>query len=174
MTVNKWIEETISGTKNAEDRKLGELLECLQKDDIMICSEISRLGRNILMIMSILNACTEKEAQVWTIKDSYRLSKDLSSKILAFAFGLTAEMERILISERTKEALARMKAEGTHIGRPCGAKSKEIKLTGKETLISELLEQKMPKSKIAEELGVHRTTLTRYLRNYYITLPNVY
>jgi len=164
IAVNKWIEETISGTKSINDRKLGELLANMQKDDIMICSELSRLGRNMLMIMSALNACMEKEVQVWTIKDNYRLGKDINSKVLAFAFGLTAEMERILISQRTKEALARIKAEGGRLGRPCGAKSKESKLTGKEKYIKKLLGQKTPKNKIAEEMGVHRTTLNRYFQ----------
>jgi len=163
IVVNKWIEETISGTKGVDKRKLGELLETLQKDDILICSELSRLGRNLLMIMSILNFCMEKDVQVWTIKDNYRLGKDISSKVLAFAFGLTAEIERTLISQRTKEALARMKSEGIHVGRPRGAKSKKVKLTGKGAQIKKLLMQKVPKIKIAEKLGVHRSTLRLFL-----------
>ncbi|MDR1830049.1 MAG: master DNA invertase Mpi family serine-type recombinase [Candidatus Fibromonas sp.] len=164
MTVNKWIEETISGTKAAEKRKLGEVLGILQKDDILICSELSRLGRNLLMIMSILNACMEKEVQVWTVKDNYRLGKDINSKVLAFAFGLSAEIERTLISQRTKEALARVKSEGTHVGRPCGAKSKEGKLTRKTMQIKKLLERNISKTQIAKKFGVHRITLMRLLR----------
>jgi DNA invertase Pin-like site-specific DNA recombinase len=163
MEVNEWIEETISGTSTVGTRKLGELLGVLQKDDILVCSELSRLGRNMLMIMSILNACMEKEAQVWTIKDNYRLGQDINSKVLAFAFGLSAEIERSLISQRTKEALARMKSEGASIGRPFGAKSKKSKLAKKEVLIQKLLEEKNSKIKIAEKLGVHRTTLTRFV-----------
>ena len=163
IAVNKWIEETISGTTGADKRKLGELLGILQKDDILVCSELSRLGRNLLMIMSILNACMEKEVQVWTVKDNYRLGKDINSKVLAFAFGLSAEIERTLISQRTKEALARIKSEGIRLGRPCGSKSKELKLTGKNIRIKKLLEQKIPKNKIAEKLGVHRSTLRRYI-----------
>jgi DNA invertase Pin-like site-specific DNA recombinase len=161
--VEKWIEETISGTKEVEKRKLGSLLDSLQKDDILICAELSRLGRNLLMIMSILNVCMEKEVQVWTIKDNYRLGSDISSKVLAFAFGLSAEIERNLISQRTKEALARMKSEGIHVGRPAGAKSKIVKLTGKEEDIKKLLEQKMPKVEIAKRMGVHRSTLRLFL-----------
>jgi len=163
VEVEKWIDETISGTKEVDKRKLGGLLGNLQKGDILICSELSRLGRNLLMIMSILNVCMEKEVQVWTIKDNYRLGSDISSKVLAFAFGLSAEIERNLISQRTKEALARMKSEGIHVGRPQGANSKEIKLTGKESEIRKLLEQKVPKVKIAKKLGVHRSTLRRFL-----------
>jgi DNA invertase Pin-like site-specific DNA recombinase len=164
IAVEKWIEETISGTKEVEKRKLGDLLETLKKDDVLICAELSRLGRNLLMIMSILNTCMEKEVQVWTIKDNYRLGSDISSKVLAFAFGLSAEIERNLISQRTKEALARMKSEGIHIGRPRGAKSKEIKLTGKEEEIQKLISQKVPKIKIAKLLNVHRSTLRRFLQ----------
>ena len=164
VKVDKWIDETISGTKEVDKRKLGELLDNLQKGDILICSELSRLGRNLLMIMSILNICMGKEVQVWTIKDNYRLGSDISSKVLAFAFGLSAEIERNLISQRTKEALARMKSEGIHVGRPSGAKSKEIKLTGKEEQIKKMLKQKIPKIKIAKKLNVHRSTLRRFLQ----------
>ena len=164
VEVEKWIDETISGTKEVDKRKLGELLDNLQKGDILICSELSRLGRNLLMIMSILNICMGKEVQVWTIKDNYRLGSDISSKVLAFAFGLSAEIERNLISQRTKEALARMKSEGIHVGRPSGAKSKEIKLTGKEEQIKKMLKQKIPKIKIAKKLNVHRSTLRRFLQ----------
>ena len=100
----------------------------MQKNDIIICSELSRLGRNLLMIMSILNYCMEKEIKIWTIKDNYRLGDDITSKVLAFAFGLSAEIERNLISQRTKEALARKKSEGVVLGRPKGSKLKKIQV----------------------------------------------
>jgi len=164
IRVGKWIDETISGIKKVDKRRLGELLGRLREGDILICSELSRLGRNLLMIMSVLNVCMEKGVQVWTIRDNYRLGSDISSKVLAFAFGLSAEIERNLISQRTREALARLKAEGARIGRPRGAESKGVKLTGKEEQIRELLEQKIPKVKIAKALGVHRSTLGRFLR----------
>jgi DNA invertase Pin-like site-specific DNA recombinase len=164
MVVDKWIEETISGTKTIQERKLGKLLKKMKKEDILICSELSRLGRNLLMIMGILNECMNRDIQVWTIKDNYRLGSDISSKVLAFAFGLSAEIERNLVSQRTKEALARMKSEGIHVGRPYGAKSKEIKLTGKEGQIKKMLKKKMSKVKIAKKLGEHRSTLRRFLQ----------
>ena len=116
IMINDWIEETISGTKNYNKRQLGNLLKKVHKDDIIICSELSRLGRNLFMIMEILNICMTKECRVWTIKDNYRLGDDIQSKVLAFAFGLSAEIERNLISQRTKEALARKKAEGVVLG----------------------------------------------------------
>ena len=164
ISVDKWIEETISGTQETSKRKLGLLLEIMQRGDIIICSELSRLGRNLLMIMAILNACMEKDVQVWTIKDNYKLGRDINSKVLAFAFGLSAEIERTLISQRTKEALARKRAEGIHIGRPLGAKSKNSKFTGKNVLIKKMLGQKISKARIAKKLGVHSSTLIRFLR----------
>ena len=112
LKIDGWIEETISGTKNYNKRALGKLLRRIRKDDLIICAELSRLGRNLFMIMEILNICMTKECRVWTIKDNYRLGDDIQSKVLAFAFGLSAEIERSLISQRTKEALARKKAEG--------------------------------------------------------------
>ncbi len=99
--MDKSIKETIFGIKNVEDRKLGRLLKTMKKDDILICTELSRLGRNLMMIMGVLNQCMKSELAVWTIKDNYRLGNDISSKVLAFAFGLSAEIERNLISQRT-------------------------------------------------------------------------
>ena len=104
ITIDKWIEETISGTQSLKKRELGYLLKHLKANDILIASELSRLGRNLLQIMSILHYCMEIEAKIWTIKDNYRLGDDIQSKVLAFAFGLSAEIERKLISQRTKEA----------------------------------------------------------------------
>lgn len=164
VNIDCWIEETISGTKDIDKRKLGELLCKLQKGDVLICSELSRLGRNLLMIMGILNECMNRDIQVWTIKDNYRLGSDISSKVLAFAFSLSAEIERNLISQRTKEALARKKAEGIHIGRPKGVLSKKVKLTGKEKQITKLLEQGKSQVKISKELNVARGTLIRFLK----------
>src|SRR5574344_1907416 len=126
LQVDGWIEETISGTKNYDKRKLGALLNQVKKNDLIICAELSRLGRNLFMIMEILNICMNKECKVWTIKDNYRLGDDIQSKVLAFAFGLSAEIERNLISQRTKEALARLKAEGKPIGRNMGVQNTNL------------------------------------------------
>lgn len=164
LVVDKWIEETISGAKNLQDRKLGKLLKKVRKGDILICSELSRLGRNLLMIMGILNECMNRDIQVWTIKDNYRLGNDINSKVLAFAFGLSAEIERNLISQRTKEALARKKAEGVILGRPKGRKSSKTKLTGQEKKIQELLDKKVSYSAIGRILGVHRLTVSSFVK----------
>jgi len=165
IKVDKWIEETISGTQKLERRKLGKLLHKMKKDDVLICSELSRLGRNLLMIMGLLNECMNRNIKVWTIKDNYRLGSDINSKVLAFAFGLSAEIERNLISQRTKEALARKRVEGVVLGRPVGSKSSKTKLTGQEKKIQELLEKKVSYSAIGRILGVHRLTVSTFVKN---------
>lgn len=165
LSIDGWIEETISGTTQYDKRELGKLLEKIEKDDMIICSELSRLGRSLFMIMEILNQCMNKECRVWTIKDGYRLGDDIQSKVLAFAFGLSAEIERNLISQRTKEALARKKAEGVILGRPKGRKSSHVKLSGKETVISELLLQGVPKVQIAKIFKVNRNTVNKFIKD---------
>ena len=165
LKIDRWIEETISGSKTYDKRELGKLLTHVQKGDILICAELSHLGRNLFMIMEILNICMRKECKVWTIKDNYRLGDDIQSKVLAFAFGLSAEIERNLISQRTKEALARKKAEGVVLGRPVGSKSRRVKLTGKEEVIRELLNQNVPKTQIARIFKVDRMTVDSFIKN---------
>lgn len=117
MKVDEWVEETISGTKDYSTRKLGELLARVDKNCRILCSEISRIGRNMYGVMDFLNHCMQKGCELWTIKDNFRLGDDLSSKVIAFAFALSAEIERSLLSQRTKQSLARLKAEGKQIGR---------------------------------------------------------
>jgi DNA invertase Pin-like site-specific DNA recombinase len=164
LPVDEWIEETISATKRLSDRKFGTLLEKMQKGDVLIVTELSRLGRNLMQIMSILHTCMEKDIMVFTIKEHYELGNNINSKVLAFAFGLSAEIERNLISQRTKEALARKRAEGIVLGRPKGSKSKVKKLTGKEAEIKTLLDKKVSKSAIARILGVHRLTVAQFVK----------
>ncbi|GHU08121.1 invertase [Spirochaetia bacterium] len=164
LAIGQWIEETISGTKLPEKRLLGSLLAEVKKDDLIICSELSRLGRSLFMIMSILNHLMTVGVRVWTIKDNYRLGDNIQSKVLAFAFALSAEIERDLISQRTKEALARRKAEGVILGRPIGSKSRMVKLTGHEKEINDLLSKHISKSAIGRILGVHRMTVDLFLK----------
>ena len=163
MRVDRWIEEVISGAKDVENRKLGALLRKMGKGDILICAELSRLGRNLLMIMGILNECMKSEVQVWTIKDNYRLGADINSKVLAFAFGLSAEIERNLISQRTKEALARKRLEGIVLGRPKGSLTRK-KLEGREQEILDLVGQNISVAAISRIMGVHRLTIAAFIK----------
>ena len=165
IKIDRWIEETVSGTVAIEKRKLGGLLKRLKTGDILIAAEISRLGRNLLQIMSILHHCMNIGCQVWTIKDNYRLGTDIQSKVLAFAFGLSAEIERNLISQRTKEALLRLKKEGKHLGRPFGQKCAFAKLRKNKDKILKLYQQNVPKTHIARLFKVNRNTIRRLINS---------
>lgn len=164
ISIDGWIEETISGTRSYSKRRLGKLLKTMRKNDTIICSELSRLGRSLFMIMEILSICMKKECRVWTIKDNYRLGDDIQSKVLAFAFGLSAEIERNLISQRTKEALARLRAEGKTLGRPKGMKirKEKYKLHKKEKIIRNLRARGYSFKDIGDELHVSRNTVAKY------------
>jgi DNA invertase Pin-like site-specific DNA recombinase len=169
LIIDQWFEETISGTVEVKDRQLGKLIRKMKKEDILICSELSRLGRSLFMIMGVLNECMKKEIQVWTIKDNYRLGADIQSKVLAFAFGLSAEIERNLISQRTKEALARKKADGVILGRPLGRKSSITKLTGKEEKIKAMRLKGWSYSAIGRKFKVNRATVTKFVKDNLLT-----
>ena len=163
LEIDQWIEETISGSQQPEKRLLGSLVDGAKTGDLIICSELSRLGRSLFMIMSILNDLLENGVKIWTIKDNYRLEDDINAKVLAFAFGMSAEIERSLISQRTKEALARKRSEGVTLGRPLGSKSVRLKLSDFESEIQSLLDAKISKSAIARRFGVCRKTVAAFV-----------
>lgn len=164
LRVDHWVEETISGTKDVSERQLGKLFKQIRKGDTLITTELSRLGRNLMQVMSFLHQCMEKDIIVLTVKERYELGNNINSKILAFAFSLSAEIERNLISQRTKEALARKKYEGTILGRPKGGKSIQYKLSGKEDQIRRLLKENRSKIYISKKLGVNRQTLRDFIK----------
>ena len=188
LNIDDWVEEKISSRKALKNRKLGTLLENLGENDILITCEISRLGRSLLEVMRILETCLNKNCQVWTLKENYRLGvmriletclnkncqvwtlkenyrlgNDIQSKVLAFAFSLAAEIERNLISQRTKSSLANLKASGKKLGRPFSAESKKLKLSKNARKVRNLLAKGISKSQIAKILGVQRSTLRRFI-----------
>ena len=164
LKIDSWIEEKISGTKRPENRKLGKILmNSAHSGDLIICTEISRFGRSLIMIMNVLQHFLENGVKVWTIKDGYRLGNDIQSKVLAFAFGLSAEIERQLISERTKVGLNRVRREGKHIGRKKGQKSTIYKLSQNSDYIKKEILQGRTQTSLARELGVSWKMLDRHL-----------
>ena len=164
IQIDRWVEETISSRKPLNKRKLGSLLEELKDGDILISTEISRLGRSLLEVMGILQHCLTQNCQIWTLKENYKLGSDIASKVLAFAFGLSAEIERQLISDRTKMSLDKLKSQGKHLGRPFGAKSKSLKLSKNTKKVKDLMAKGLPKAQIAKLLGVDKLTLYRFLK----------
>lgn len=168
ITKVQWVAETISGTKKPEKRKLGNLINQVQEGDVIILTELSRLGRSLLMIFNLLQILLEKKVKVIAIKEHYELGDDIQSKVLAFAFGLSAEIERQLISDRTKAGLERARNEGKQIGRRKNQKPKKYKLSGKGAYIKRSLIAGRSKRSLAIELGVSWRTL-----NYFITIKKL-
>ncbi len=164
IKIDSWVQETISSRKPLNKRQLGNLLDELYPGDILIACEISRLGRSLLEVMKILEQCLNKNCQVWTIKENYRLGNDIQSKVMAFAFGLSAEIERNLISQRTKASLDSIKASGKKLGRPFAAQSKKLKLSKNTKKIKLLLNNGVSKNQIAKLMGVQNITLRRFLQ----------
>ncbi len=162
LSIDKWVEEIISSRKPLPERRLGKLLKKLKKGDVLIATELSRLGRNLLEVMGILQNCLERDCQIWTLKENYRLGADIQSKVLAFAFSLASEIERQLISERTKVSLQRLKDEGRHLGRPYG--SSYQKLEKQHELLKNMWEKGASKAEIARRLDCSWLTVHRYIQ----------
>ena len=153
----EFIEEAVSGRISWKNRKLKDLIDNLQSGDNLIVAELSRLGRSMLEIMELLSILLRKGVNVYVVKGNYELKDDIQSKVLTFAFSLASEIERELISQRTKEALAKRKAEGKKLGRPKGSYSS--KLDNKKEYIKELLDKGVSIASIAKILGVHYHTV---------------
>jgi putative DNA-invertase from lambdoid prophage Rac len=156
------VAETVSGRVPWEKRQLATLINRLEKGDVLITAELSRLGRSMLEVMELLSILTKREVKVYAIKGEWEIGNGIQSKVLAFAFSLASEIERELISARTKEALARKRSEGMILGRPKGSTGKS-KLDGQEEEIKRLVAHKVPKSAIARLMKVSRPALLSFI-----------
>ena len=172
ITIDEFIDETKSGALSPEERKLGGLLDRLQEGDTLIVTEISRLGRSILMILNILQKLLDKKIVTYAIKENFKLQDDLNTKVLAFAFGLSAEVERQLIIERTNAGLARAKLAGVHCGRAKGRKSDHVKLDKYKKKITDLYEAGVSINSLAHLFRVRWVTIQSYLKRQKIYKPN--
>ena len=172
IVIDKWVAEVVSGTITAKHRKLGSLLKKMKKGDTLILTEVSRLGRSLLEILTIINQLIQKKQNLYTLKERYELNDSIQSQILAFAFGMMAQIERNLISMRTKEALARKKAAGQQLGRHKGGHNSKYRLSGKESLIKTMLEYGYSKAAICKKLKCNPKTLDDHLKRMSYTKEN--
>lgn len=161
--IDQWVTETASGKLPYRKRKLGKILRGMKKGDTLIVTEISRLSRSLTEIMSIMGGCIEREICLYTTKERYTFDNSINSKVLCFAFGLVAEIERNLISMRTKEALALKKAEGVRLGRRPGSNVKMQRIRESEDRITAMLDGGMPVTKMCRKIGISRSTWYKYL-----------
>jgi putative DNA-invertase from lambdoid prophage Rac len=159
----EFIEETTSGKTPIKDRKLQQVIDSMVQGDTLIVSELSRLGRNMFEVMSVLDILIKKGCKVHAVKGGYKLDQSLSSKILSMVLVMAAEIERELISQRTKEALARRKAEGKQLGRPKGSYGVS-KLDQHEDDIQKLLSHGVAKAAIARMYGSSWQTVHTWVR----------
>lgn len=165
ITIDVWVKESISGVFEKEIRSLGNIIDILKTGDTLIVSEVSRLSRKMMEIMEIMNICLKRDVNVYCIKENFVLKNDINSKILLFAFGLSAEVEKNFISQRTKEALAMRKAKGVVLGRPKGSSAEYKRFLKHKEEIIVMLERNVSKKEIAARLKVSRPTLYKFIRS---------
>jgi DNA invertase Pin-like site-specific DNA recombinase len=165
LRIEKWIEDQgVSGMKDPKKRNLGKLMKILKPNDHILISEISRLSRELFTIFELLKFFTEKSIKLNTVKDNYVLDGSITSKVLAFAFGMAANIERDMISKRTIEGLEARRRAGVIIGRPIGAASSRKKLDDKEYQIKKYIKLGLSYSAIAKLTHTHRLTVSRICR----------
>ena len=158
--IDQWVTEVASGNRKGSDRKLGILLKQMKRGDTLIVTEVSRLSRTLTDIMGL---CLEKGINLYTTKEGYSFDNSINSKVLCFAFGLVAEIERNLISLRTREALALRKAEGITLGRKKGSYTKRNILSDNVSNIIKMLKQDKSVADICRHFRVSRDTFTKFM-----------
>lgn len=158
----EFVEEKISGKVNWKKRKIFEVIQMMSDGDNLIVSELSRLGRSMLECMEILSVCTEKRINIFSVKGNWTLDNTIQSKIIAMAFSMAAEIERELMSSRTKEALQSRKLSGMKLGRPIG--SGKSKLDQYSFEIESLLKNGATKRFIAKRYGISEEGLWKWMK----------
>lgn len=166
----EFVEEKVSGKVSWKKRKLAEVIGDLQTGDNLLVSELSRLGRSMLECMEILSIATERGIHVYAVKGNWKLDGTLQSKIVAMAFSIAAEIERDLISSRTKEALRHRKASGLPMGRPKG--SGKSRLDPYQPEIEGMLKNGSTKTFIAKRYGVSKAAFHNWLKKHGIKAPD--
>ena len=171
--VDIWVEEKRSGTVDYKKRNLGGLIEQLHEGDVLVMTELSRLGRSLSMIFNIISALQDKKIRCVAIKNNFDLNpenkNDIIATVLMFAFGLSAQIERELISERTKQGLAVARANGKRIGRQPGEKPHYFKLTPYKKIIIGYIKAGRTVNSMAKEFGVRWSTMKNFITvNMYI------
>lgn len=166
-----WVEETVSGRVSWRKREIAKILEQLQSGDSLIVSELSRLGRSMLECMEILSIASQKNIKVYAVKGNWRLDNSIQSKIIAMAFSMAAEIERDLISARTREALAARKKAGMTLGRPKGVGKSKLDAFRPE--IEALLANGSKQAFIAKRYGTTEPNLSRWLKKHGLRSPSM-
>ncbi len=160
----EWVEEQASGRVSWRKREIAQVLEDLKAGENLVVSELSRLGRSMLECMELLSIASQKEINIYAVKGNWQMDQSIQSKILAMAFAMAAEIERDLISQRTKEALAAKKRAGVKLGRPKG--SGKSKLDKHRPEIEALLANGSTQRFIAKRYGTIEANLSRWLKKH--------
>lgn len=175
FNIDCWVYEKRSGTVDYHKRNLGGLMNNLSKNDVLVITELSRLGRSLSMIFKIINDLIEKGVRVVAIKNNFDLNpyakNDYVSSVLLFAFGLSAQIERDLISERTKQGLVVARKNGKRIGRQKGEVVYNVKLRKYQNEIEFKINEGRSINSLAKEYDVTWTTMKKFI-NYYSKMEN--
>ena len=159
----EFVDEIVSGKVSWKKRKIAEIIDSLGKGDNIIISELSRLGRSMLEIMELLSVSIQKGINIYALKGNWQLNNSIQSKIVAMAYSLASEIERDLISQRTKEALKYRKECGVKLGRPIGSGTSRLDQYRPE--IKALIANGSTKRFIADRYGTSEANLYRWLNS---------
>ena len=164
VVIDRWEKEVVSGKIDRDNRKLGRLIRRLKAGDMLIVTELSRLSRTLHEIMQIMKHCIDHQIIVHSTKEGYTFDDSINSKVLGFAFGLTAEIERNLISQRTREAMAVGKAQGKHMGRRKGSGRKMQQLKEHRQEIIDTIAGGTSIGEVCHHYGVSYNTYYRFMK----------